>query len=199
MYKHLLAWTLTCAVAAANAQVAERPEIRPGDRWRFVVYYALASSVPNRVWVVDSVSADTIEGTENGQPLRLTRDLNPRETPLNTQWETEPLRFPMRVGAQWQYSARVHFKDNGSQARMKTQVRVEAWERIRVVAGQFDAFRLQAKSTITGTSYGGSGQLNGESTAVYWYAPAARAIVKSTTRSTYRGESTVELVDFDLK
>jgi hypothetical protein len=69
---------------AANAQVAERPEVRPGDRWRFVVYHALPSSAPNRVWVVDSVGADAIVGTENGEPLRLTRDLNLRESPLMT-------------------------------------------------------------------------------------------------------------------
>jgi hypothetical protein len=109
------------------------------------------------------------------------------------------LRFPLRVGEQWQHVGRVRFKDNGSQARVETQVRVEAWERVRVVAGEFHAYRLRATSTFEGTSYGGKGQLRGESITVYWYAPVARAIVKSTTRSTYRGESTVELVDFDLR
>jgi hypothetical protein len=199
MHQHLLAWLLAAACVAANAQVAQRPEVRPGDQWRFVVYYSVPSSTPNRVWVVESVGDDAIVGTENGGPLRLTRELNPRESPLTTQWDTEPLRFPLRVGEQWQHAGRVRFKDNGSQARVQTQVRVEAWEQVRVVAGTFDAFRLRATGTIEGTSYAGSGQLRGESSTVYWYAPAARAIVKSTTRSTYRGESTVELVDFTLK
>jgi hypothetical protein len=199
MHKHLFALTLAGACIAANAQVAQRPEVRPGDRWRFAVYYAVPSSAPNRVWMVDSVEADAIVGTENGEPLRLTRDLNPRESPLMTQWDTEPLRFPLRVGEQWQHVGRVRFKDNGSQARVETQVRVEAWEQVRVVAGEFDAFRLSARSTIEGTSYGGRGQLRGESSTVYWYAPKARAIIKWTTRSTYRGESNVELVDFNLK
>jgi hypothetical protein len=199
MHRGLLALPLAGAVAAASGQVAERPDVRPGDRWRFVVYFAAPSSVPNRVWVVDAVDDDAIVGTENGEPLRLTRDLNPRETPLTTQWDTEPLRFPMRVGQQWQHAGRVRFKDNGSQARVHTQVQVEAWERVQVVAGAFDAFRLRARGAIEGTSYGGIAQLRGESHTVYWYAPAARAIVKWTNRSTYRGESTVELVDFELK
>jgi hypothetical protein len=199
MYKPLLASTLACAISAVNAQVAQRPDVQPGDRWRFAVYHAVPSSAPSRAWVVDSVGDDAIVGTENGQPLRLTRDLNPRESPLMTQWDTEPLRFPMQVGAQWQHVGRVRFKDNGSQARVQTQVQVEAWEQIRVVAGNFDAFRLRATGTIEGTSYGGIAQLRGESSTVYWYAPSARAIVKWTNRNTYRGESTVELVDFSLK
>jgi len=199
MYKRLLVLILAGTFFAASAQVAERPDVRPGDRWRFVVYYAVPSSAPNRVWVVDTVGADNIVGTENGQPLRLTRDLNPRESPLMLQWDTEPLRFPLRVGGQWQHSGHVRFKDNGSQANVETQVRVEAWEQVRVVAGEFEAFRLRATSTFEGTSYGGSGQLRGTSSTVYWYAPAARAIIKSINRSTYRGESTVELVDFQLK
>jgi hypothetical protein len=199
MHKRLLALTLAVTFTGSNAQVAERPEVRAGDRWQFAVYYAVPSSAPNRVWVVDSVGDEVIVGTEDGAPLRLTRDLNPRESPLTMQWDTQPLRFPMRVGERWEYVGRVRFKDNGSQARVVAHVQVEAWEQIRVVAGQFDAFRLRASSTFEGTSYGGQGQLRGESSTLYWYAPAARTIVKWTTRSTYRGESTVELVDLDLR
>jgi hypothetical protein len=70
---------------------------------------------------------------------------------------------------------------------------------VRVVAGEFDAFRLVAKGTIRGSSYGGAGQLEGETSSTYWYAPAANAIVKMKNRNTYRGESTVELVSFSRK
>jgi hypothetical protein len=199
MVRHVLALAFAAAICASNAQVGSRPEVRPGDQWRFAVYYAVPSATPNRVWVIDSVGDDGVAGTENGEPLRLTRDLNPRESPLTTQWDTEPLRFPLQVGKEWQYVGRVRFKDNGSDSRLETQVRVEAWERVRVVAGEFDAFRLRASTKIAGTSYGGNGQVRGESSTVYWYAPAARTIVKWTNRSTYRGESTVELVDYKLR
>jgi hypothetical protein len=194
---HLLA---TCCVAAipagAGAQGADRPDVRAGDRWEFVVYYATPSTTPNRVWLVQSVVEDGIIGTENGQPLRLTRELNPRDSPLLEQSGTEMLRFPMRVGQQWTSVSQVRFKDNGSQARVESQVRVEAYERITVPAGNFDAFRLSATGSIAGTSYAGSGQLAGETRSTYWYAPAANAIVKVNSRSTYRGEATVELVSF---
>jgi hypothetical protein len=191
--------TVLMASATAGAQVAQRPEVRAGDRWRFAVYYAVPTAVPNRVWVIESAGPGGIVATENGQPLRLTSDLNPRESPLLVQEGTEALRFPMRVGQQWTHVGSVRFKDNGSQARVETVVRVEAWERVRVPAGDFDAFRLRAKGTIHGTSYAGSGQLRGETSSVYWYAPTVRAIVKQTGRSTYRGEQTIELVDYSLR
>lgn len=149
--------------------------------------------------MVTSVGPDAILGTENGQPLRLTPELNPRESPLVTQSGTELLRFPLQVGQQWRNVMQVRFKDNGSTARVETLVRVAAHEKVRVAAGEFDAFRLEAKGTIDGNSYGGSGQLRGETATTYWYAPAARAIVKSTNRNTCRGESTVELVSYRLQ
>lgn len=183
----------------AASQTAQRPSVAPGDQWQFAVYYAIPTSTPSRMWVVESVAEDAIVGTENGQPLRLTPELNPRESPLVQQSGTELLRFPLQVGQQWTHVGQVRFKDNGSQARVDSQVRVEAYERVRVVAGEFDAFRLVASGTIHGASYAGAGQLRGETRTTYWYAPAAKAIVKMTNRSTYRGESTVEMVSYRVQ
>jgi hypothetical protein len=184
---------------AAAAQIAERPDVKPGDQWQYAVYYAVPSAIPNRTWIVTSVGAHGIVGTEDGKPLRLTRELNPRESPLLKQTGTEMLRFPLRVGAAWKSVGHVQFQDDGSRARVENHVRVEAHERVRTAAGEFDAFRLSARGTIEGASYAGAGQLRGETRTTYWYAPAARAIVKSTNRNTYRGESTVELVAFRLQ
>ena len=38
----------------------------------------------------------------------------------------------------------------------------------------------------------------GQTTTTYWYAPAARAIVKSVHHNPYQGTTTVVLVDFKL-
>src|SRR2546427_3214155 len=45
------------------AQTAERPVVKAGDRWQFVEYYGIASTGPNRDWVVTSVTSSRIEGT----------------------------------------------------------------------------------------------------------------------------------------
>lgn len=194
-----LALALACAstflaAAPAAAQTAERPEVRRGDEWQFVVWYDTPSVEPNRVWVVDEVTEAEIRGKENGEPLLLTRDLNPVDSPLNRQVGTRLLRFPLSIGSTWQYASDVAFKDNQSRAKVQATVRVVGREKVTVPAGEFDAFKLEAKGTISGSSKGGPGRLDGATQSTYWYAPKARAIVKLVTKNTYRGESTVELV-----
>jgi hypothetical protein len=63
-------------------------------------------------------------------------------------------------------------------------------ERVSVPAGDFDAFKLFARGTL-----GGSSPMNtfyaGETTTTYWYAPSARAIVKSVHHNPYLGRTIV--------
>jgi hypothetical protein len=67
-----------------------------------------------------------------------------------------------------------------------------------VPAGEFDAFKLVATDRISGTSPINS-QYAGEIVRTYWYAPAARAVVKIVTANPYLGPSTVELTGFRLE
>jgi len=71
-------------------------------------------------------------------------------------------------------------------------------EKVTVPAGEFDAFKLVAKGGLSGVSPINS-QYAGETTTTYWYAPAARTIVKSVSHNPYLGMSTVELVEFQLR
>ena len=52
--------------SAAIAQKADRPLVRAGDRWQFVEYYGIASTEPNRAWVVTSVTPSRIEARKMG-------------------------------------------------------------------------------------------------------------------------------------
>src|SRR3982074_2360516 len=66
----LLALLAFAALASpAIAQKADRPIVRAGDRWQFVEYYGIASTDPNRDWVVTSVTRALLEGAENGEML----------------------------------------------------------------------------------------------------------------------------------
>jgi hypothetical protein len=187
---------LLLAIAApVAAQVAQAPRVQPGDRWEFSV---VPSATPRRTWVVAAVTADRISATENGAPLLLTADLGPLDSPLLRQANPMLLRFPLQVGQRWSYVNDVAFKDNGSTAKVQVDVEVQAHERVKVPAGEFDAWRLQSRSRIDGRSYAGAGAIQGEGLSTYWYAPAARAIVKSINWSTYRGEATTELVSYQL-
>jgi hypothetical protein len=196
---------LACALAvfaawpaAAPAQEATRPQVVPGDRWSFVVYYGTPSTTPNRHWVVTAVSPQGIAATENGEPLHLSPDLNVVESPTRRESSLLLLQFPLSVGKRWTYETDTLFKDNQSTARTGARVEVVAHETVRVVAGEFAAFKLEASGSFTGRSKGGPGVLSGEFRSTYWYAPSARAIVKSETWSTYRGAVTVELARVEL-
>jgi hypothetical protein len=182
----------------ARAQEAQRPAIAAGDRWSFVVYYGVPATQPNRYWVVNAVTSAAIEATENGEPLRLSHELNVIESPTRRESNTLLLQFPLRVGKAWSYETDTLFKDNQSTATTNARVKVVAHETVRVVAGAFDAFRLEATGSFTGRSRGGPGILSGEFKSTYWYAPAAKAIVKSQMWSTYRGAVTVELTQVHL-
>jgi hypothetical protein len=144
---------LAIALCAGSAlgQSADRPTVNVGDQWRFVMYYGIPSTEPNRAWVIKAVTPAGIEGTENGEPLTLTSDLNVLESPR--QKESNP---------------------------------------------KVDAFKLVATATIRGISPKNS-QIAGQTDTTYWYAPTARAVVKSVARNPYIGITTVELVEFQFQ
>lgn len=182
----------------AVAQSAGRPDVRVGDQWQFVVYYTVLSTIPNRTWLITSVTGAGIEGTENGDPLILTHDLGVVESPRTRESNPRLLGFPLEVGKRWRYESDWVFKPKGAKGSLAVEVLVAAYEKVAVAAGEFDAFKLTSRETLGGTSPVGS-QYAGETTRTYWYAPAARAIVKSVSHNPYLGPSTVELVGFDLR
>jgi hypothetical protein len=85
--------TLALLAGAAIAQSVDRPDVKVGDQWKFAVYYTVPSTTPNRTWLVTSVTAAGIEGTEDGEPLRLTRDLNVIESPRQKGLEPQAARL----------------------------------------------------------------------------------------------------------
>lgn len=194
-------WAIALLLAfttPAAGQTADRPRVQAGDRWQFVMYYGLPSTIPNRTWIVDNVTATRIEGTENGEPLRLTPDMNVLDSPRQRESNPRLLDFPLEVGKRWSYRSEWLTKDSGSRGVADVAVAVAGHEKVRVPAGEFDAFRIEATSRFRGKSTVG-GVVEGESDIVLWYAPAARVVVKSVARNPYRGTSTVELVEFALQ
>ena len=194
----LAALALACMTGAAEAQRADRPDVSVGDRWDFVVYHAIPSSTPNRTWVITSTSPERIDGTENGDPLVLTRELNVVDSPRYSDSTPQALTFPLEVGKRWRYASDWVFKPKNSKGSSVVDVTVVSHEAVRVPAGEFAAFRLVATSRIRGIS-GINSVIDAEVTTTYWYAPAAHAIVKSVSQHPYLGPSTVELVHFQLR
>ncbi len=184
-----------CACAAAVAQKAERPVLKPGDRWAFAVWYTIPTTEPSRTWNITSVGTDVVEGTENGDPLRLTADLNVLASPRERHSNPNALRFPLEVGRAWGYADEWYFAGTGGNGTADASVEVAAFEKVSVPAGEFEAFRLVRKDKLAGRSPKGS-LYDAEIVTTYWYAPAARAIVKSESRNPYIGPVNVELTGY---
>jgi hypothetical protein len=166
-----------------------------GDTWEFVVYYAAPSRIPNRTWVITSIEGERLWGTENGDPLTLTNELNVVDSPRQAETNPRLLSFPLTVGKRWQYTSNWLFKPKSSRGSITADVVVVAYEPIEVPAGRFESFKLQAVAELGGSSPSNTFYA-GQTTTTYWYAPAARAIVKSVHHNPYQGSTTVELVEF---
>ncbi|HEX2649575.1 MAG TPA: hypothetical protein VHN19_06515 [Burkholderiales bacterium] len=180
------------------AQEAERPRVSAGDSWQFAVYYLTPSTTPNRTWTITSVAKDKLLGTENGEPLVLTEELNVLDSPRQSESNPRQLSFPLKVGKRWKYESEWLFKFKGSRGTIAMDVAVVAYEPVAVPAGRFEAFRLEATGELGGSSPSNTFYA-GQTKTTYWYSPAAKTIVKSVHHNPYQGTTTVELVSYSVR
>ena len=185
------------AAFAQKAAKVDRPDVKVGDQWQFAMSGNYKATAADLKWVVTAVTPTEIKATENGQPLLLTRDMNQVESPRRQDSNLRLLSFPLEVGKAWTYVNDYVLKDSGTKGQQKYSVVVLTYEKVRVPAGEFDAFKLEATGTFSGTAY--VGPVSGSSSRTYWYAPAARAIVKDDISDPNRGRYGFELVQFKLQ
>ncbi len=179
----------------ALAQKAERPDVKVGDQWRFEVHLGTgpgAMKVQDVSRVVTSVTASGIERTDNGVKVLLTPELNEIESSSYKHSDSRMLSFPLEVGKQWHCTDDIVSKFISKDVRMNWRVEVVRHEKVRVPAGEFDAFKLEAKGRWI------SGSHTGENSWTYWYSSAARGVVKSEIQDT-SGLTTTELAEFHLQ
>ena len=192
---------LALLAGPALAQKAERPEVKVGDRWQFVRYYSVASTKPNLTWGINSVTETEILGTENGEPLRMTPDLNVVNSPERNSRPPRHSAFRSRVGKSWRYATDWLFKPKGSMGSIVADVEVVAREKIAVPAGEFEAYKAGVEGLgQRHITYQQPIRRGDHDQRVVLYALAApRTIVKSVTHNPYLGASTVELVAYQLR
>ena len=187
---------LALLASPATAQKADRPSVKVGDQWRFETRLGPAGvKSSDIVRVITSVTPSRVEGTENGQPLVMTPDLNNIESPRRKDSDLRLLSFPLAVGKQWKFTDDYEIMFENVPSRGNFSAKVVGYGKVRVPAGEFDAFKLEAKGKWV------TGGATGEASLTYWYAPAARAVVKIEERwyKNVSTHSTRELVEFKLQ
>ena len=182
----------------ALAQKAERPQVKVGDQWQF--FKSDDRRTPSRsfTWIVTSVTPEGIKGTDNGEPLLLTPDLNVLESAVRKDSDKRLLSFPLEVGKSWAVEFEFWLKDTGSKGLAKGTATVRGYEKVRVHAGEFDAFKLELKTDAKGRAAAGF-DYTASTTHTYWYAPSARMIVREDIVDSARGPYRIELTGFKLQ
>ena len=146
---------------------------------------------PRALWRYDLKRADFLERFEfdpaapNGAGNRL----------LNRQPNDDNLRFPLSVGKK--YSVKSHWDNGEGYTELKAEV--QAFEKVKVEAGEFDAYRIKYEGWWTRTK---NGNFSGRAESTQWYAPTVKRLIKSeffdrTTGGQIWTQNTFELVKWE--
>lgn len=183
---------------SALAQKADRPDVKVGDQWQFFKSGDLRTPSRNFAWIITSVTPEGIQGTENEEPLLLTTDMNELDSPVRKYSDRRLLSFPLEIGKSWTNEFEFWLKDTGSKGRARASVIVLTHEKVRVPAGEFDAFKLEMTADAKGRAAAGF-DYAASTIYTYWYAPSARTIVRQDVVDSARGAYKIELTGFRLQ
>jgi hypothetical protein len=134
----------------------------------------------------------------NDGKLILTPELNIITAPTLsvTAGEMNYLKFPLMIGKKWPLRYSMNDRKSNYDIQATLEAHVTAYEKIRVPAGEFDAFRIEYYGKMkVATSLV---QVNISSKTVAWYAPSARTIVKTESSNEY-SQRILELIELQLQ
>ncbi len=207
----------------ATAQTLEsNPEFDVGDKWTYryqntgdrkdpylythqayksefntaLLFYESQAPEANRKQGIDRYyykRADVKERYEfNSEKPRI-----PGKRYHNSQPSDDRIQFPLTVGKKYN----VKFDWGNGEGYTKYDVEVEAFEKIKVDAGEFDAYRIKLSGWWMRTS---NGNYSGRAEFTLWYSPTVKRLVKGyyfdlqTSGFTWNA-NTVELVKWEPK
>lgn len=92
-----------------------------------------------------------------------------------------PLQFPLYPGKRWQFQYKYN-PASGGKLKIEQSAVVEGWEDVKVPAGTFRALKVVHTGQYAATDY--LFNWNGAIYETYWYAPAAKRVVRMEYRDT---------------
>lgn len=168
---------LLSSTALAQGESAQAPIIKVGDQWKFE-QSDRRSGVKEPVIIqrITSTSPTQIEGLENEERFVWTTELNIIESPtVIVAGEGKRLAFPLEAGKTWEFQYNFTNKAKAAKGRWKLDAKVVAYEKVKVPAGEFDAFKIEYTGFWHNDTKGKSGRLK----MTNWYSPALRTIVRN--------------------
>jgi hypothetical protein len=169
------------AAAAAFGQEAAKPTLSVGEQW---VFKQTTDAGKEITWSrrIVAVGADGVVDVQTAPDKTQQFDaawnfIDPRGADYNR----TPYKFPMKVGAEWSFSAKA-----GTAVAMENRnsYKVVAYEPVTVPAGTFDCFKVEGTSDTTLKAY------NYTMHETYWYCPKVNFIGKVQRETTTRTRDT---------
>jgi hypothetical protein len=191
----------------AAAQEAPQPDIKVGDRWTYQLLDKLTGEIKGSATLTIYEVTDT-EIHQKAQiktkaPINrveyLDRQLNLIDNGVY-QWKpsTGFFHFPLTIGKEWSQQYEAVAISNESKTRHNVSAKVVAFEKIKVPAGEFDAFKIEY--TIRSISTSDADRADSYTKTVRWYSPSVKQVVKQETESVMGGrireKSGMVLTDF---
>lgn len=200
LFKLSLSLFIATNLAVAFAQTAivraEAPAVKVGDRWKSETRDSRTGVKQyDSIRTVTSVTASQIEGTDNAGKFVATADMNLMETPSYVlTGDVKFLVFPLEIGKKWDFKHKFARKSGSLVARWHSEAQVTAYEKVKVPAGEFEAFKIEYKGFFNNDTDGWKGRL------IYtnWYAPATKSIVKNEYDDGYN-RTVTELVEVQVQ
>ena len=104
------------------------------------------------------------------------------------------LDFPLAVGKKWSFQFVQNGKSTSYTSRWEYTAEVVGVEKVKVAAGEFDAFKVVYKGFFNSLT----SKASGAATITNWYACAARISVKTEYREG-RADNVTELMEVKLQ
>lgn len=174
------------ACAALGQDAAPAHVYAVGDLWGFDILVN-GTAYRNRETIV-RVDAEGIEARTFSPSGEVPKKFSPAMNALDENGkEILQVKHPLAVGKTWDYEFTIRMPLGNDRVHNTRTATVTATERIRVKAGEFECYRIEASgfyTNLTGTSVYGS---NGGVRETAWYAPAVGRVIRHETTSTMRG------------
>ena len=192
-----VAATIVSPASAADAPPAERPVPKVGDVLEYTKRFV---TIDCKRWEVKELNKDGYAVSQCGDTVAY---VDPETATIvrvvgqggKSLLEFKPrsptLAFPLQLGKKWEGDYEGYRASAGVHWKSHVTCEVKSFEPVKVVAGEFDAYRIQCAEAWESTPF------HGFSDSVSWYAPKLGTVVKSTNTS--QGDFDFELARYGAK
>lgn len=157
---------------------AERPRLQVGESWKIETRNK-NTNILKQVdeMIVTAIAPERITLSINGQPGSMSPELAALDGPKMRYDEGyRILSFPLQADRKWSMRTGWEHRERGARGQLQLDVQVKGEETLKLAWGEVPTIKLEAQGILRVES---PIRLMRRVSASYWYAPSAKAIVRT--------------------